>query len=308
LQIDLPDTPFGSAQTVAIDFVEENHGLIRFDDIIGTGTDQIPPGAVVITATLTLNLPNLGGITTTLHRMLVPWSGSDTWNSMVEGIRADDVEARIQPDATAASTLTSPLILNITSSVQAWSDGAANYGWALLPGSENADGWTFSSADDTDPGVRPLLEVTFGLPANDCNGIGIPDDCDPDCNSDGIPDDCDTECDLDDDSDGVPNCCDNCPSIANPDQADGDGDGEGDVCDNCPTTFNPAQIDTDSDGLGDLCDNCPNVANPGQEDCDNDGHGDACGCGYSRGDMNDDGMINGQDLQLFVEAMLGQSD
>jgi hypothetical protein len=36
------------------------------------------------------------------------------------------------------------------------------------------------------------------------------------------------------DGDGWPDICDNCPTIANPDQADGDGDGLGDVCDPTP--------------------------------------------------------------------------
>jgi hypothetical protein len=168
------------------------------------------------------------------------------------------------------------------------------------------------------------------LSATDCNSNGIPDECDPDCDNDGIPDDCDS--DPDSDLDGLVDPCDNCPTVPNPDQSDCNSDGVGnaceadcdfdgtpdgcepdidmdgipDDCDNCPTTFNPTQIDTDGDGLGDLCDNCPSVPNPGQEDCDGDDHGDACGCGYDRGDMNDDGIVDGLDLQLFVEALLSQ--
>jgi len=109
---------------------------------------------------------------------------------------------------------------------------------------------------------------------------------------------------VDSDGDGVEDGCDNCPTTSNPNQADADNDDDGDACDNCPAIFNPGQDDTDADGLGDLCDNCPNVSNPGQEDCDNDGKGDACLC-PRRGDMNDDGAINGQDIQLFVESALG---
>ena len=55
------------------------------------------------------------------------------------------------------------------------------------------------------------------------------------------------------DGDGVLDGSDNCPSTANPDQADSDGDGRGDACDNCPTTFNPDQLDTNGDGIGDVC-------------------------------------------------------
>ncbi len=69
----------------------------------------------------------------------------------------------------------------------------------------------------------------------------------------------------DSDGDGVPDSTDNCPFVANADQADGDGDGVGDVCDNCPATSNPDQTDTDLDGVGDACDNCPTVPNPTQD-------------------------------------------
>ncbi len=93
-------------------------------------------------------------------------------------------------------------------------------------------------------------------------------------------DDCDLcDCDVgepDDDNDGVANTNDNCPDVANADQADGDEDGVGDACDNCPDEPNDDQADSDQDGVGDVCDACPDTADPGGEDGDSDGIGDAC--------------------------------
>lgn len=80
------------------------------------------------------------------------------------------------------------------------------------------------------------------------------------------------------DSDGDQRCDseDNCPNLANADQADADGDGRGDACDNCPGAANAGQEDADGDGAGDACDNCPDVTNPDQANSDGDAHGDAC--------------------------------
>jgi MYXO-CTERM domain-containing protein len=68
------------------------------------------------------------------------------------------------------------------------------------------------------------------------------------------------------DRDTVRNGPDNCPSVANIDQADLDMDGTGDVCDS----------DIDGDGVDNAIDNCPLVANADQADTDGDGIGDAC--------------------------------
>ncbi len=101
--------------------------------------------------------------------------------------------------------------------------------------------------------------------------------------------------DPDRDGDGVENGLDNCPGLANLDQADGDGDFVGDPCDGCPTVANFDQADGDGDGVGDACegvidpngdgdgdgvidasDNCLDVPNGGQLDADNDSVGDDC--------------------------------
>lgn len=70
------------------------------------------------------------------------------------------------------------------------------------------------------------------------------------------------DCTPDSDSDGIDDPADNCPFVANPDQADSDADGVGDLCDNCPTTSNPGQEDSNANGIGDACD-IPAVCVPG---------------------------------------------
>jgi hypothetical protein len=103
---------------------------------------------------------------------------------------------------------------------------------------------------------------------------------------------------TDADGDSVPNRLDNCPTVANADQADADDDGLGNACDsdgdddgiddtadNCPLVANADQADADGDGVGQACDNCPDVANPLQVDTDGDGDGDACDS-----DGDDDGI------------------
>ncbi|MEX1193648.1 MAG: thrombospondin type 3 repeat-containing protein [Dehalococcoidia bacterium] len=108
-------------------------------------------------------------------------------------------------------------------------------------------------------------------------------------------------CTGDTDSDGVVNAIDNCPTVANANQANWDGDALGDVCDdsdgdglmdsvdNCKAAANANQANMDGDALGDVCDpdqdgdgapnttdNCLGLSNPTQANMDGDAFGDAC--------------------------------
>ncbi|HOI10228.1 MAG TPA: MopE-related protein, partial [Myxococcota bacterium] len=136
-----------------------------------------------------------------------------------------------------------------------------------------------------------------------CNGQD--DDCDGE-DDNGFPNmdgdeyaDC-VDCDID--ADGVfnnnPGCetpdpLDNCPSVANADQANNDAVEEtagtlaGDACD----------VDDDNDGVPDTSDNCPFVKNPTQSNIDGDAFGDACDC-----DIDGDGLLNTNPLDMLGGA------
>jgi MYXO-CTERM domain-containing protein len=118
------------------------------------------------------------------------------------------------------------------------------------------------------------------------------------------------------DADGFEDDFDNCPFIANRDQADRDGDGVGDVCDDCSGVANKDQMDSDGDGQGDVCDddsdndgvmnaqdNCPLVPNKDQADGDHDGLGDACDP-----DIDGDGLLNAVDPCPFDAAAQASCD
>ena len=122
-------------------------------------------------------------------------------------------------------------------------------------------------------GILPLLSLiaACSFSAPDLDGEAGPDAAGAD----------------DPDRDGVADADDNCPMVANPDQADGDGDGVGDACDNCAAIANPpkatlgfaapVQRDHDGDGRGDECDLCPHLASASPDaDPDGDGIGAAC--------------------------------
>ncbi|WP_211365255.1 thrombospondin type 3 repeat-containing protein [Polyangium fumosum] len=99
------------------------------------------------------------------------------------------------------------------------------------------------------------------------------------------------------DYDKVGDVCDNCKHTQNPYQEDADYDKVGDACDNCPYVANADQADTDYDGIGDACDNCPGTANKDQYDVDYDGIGDVCdNCVYvanpAQRDADYDGIGN----------------
>jgi hypothetical protein len=123
----------------------------------------------------------------------------------------------------------------------------------------------------------------------------------------------------DSDGDGVSDTCDNCPNLANPDQADCDGDGAGDACeladgtasdcndngipDNCETDCNENGLADEcelADGTADDCDG-NGIPDDCQEDCNLNGLTDACEILDNPDlDQNGNGVIDTCETPLFV--------
>ncbi len=133
--------------------------LIRFDNIFGSGADQIPLGSSIQSATLRLYFFNRSYDARTVHRMTRDWDESDTWNSMGRGVQLGR-EAVASADATFTPWRRSWYGLDVTTSLQAWADGENNYGWVILA----SLGWNdsaFVSSEHRRLNLRPTLEVSY---------------------------------------------------------------------------------------------------------------------------------------------------
>jgi hypothetical protein len=156
---------YGSRSSLVVDDADpwwsgrDNQALVRFENVVGDGAGQVPAGAEVQRATLSLRVFD-GGDGGAAHRMLRPWSADDSWDDLSGGISADDREAQRTPDDAAGDVDEGTLTFDVTEGVRAFVDGAANYGWALLP--DGGNGWDAYSAEGYMP---PRLVVAYGYQA-----------------------------------------------------------------------------------------------------------------------------------------------
>ncbi len=142
----------------------ESQVLMRFDDIIGLEPDQIPPGSTILSARLVVSAFDQGN-TVNLHRLLVPFDESATWDSLVSAISADGLEAARHKDGFTFGTIsasTSGAIFDVSDTVQAWVNGNTNHGWVFL--NTGGNGWDFYTSEFDKIEQRPKLIVRYRSP------------------------------------------------------------------------------------------------------------------------------------------------
>jgi hypothetical protein len=156
---------FGTAYLIGpeTDVGHHTQGLLEFNNLFGTGPGQIPVGATIVSATLTLQTTNSSVDAGTINPMLVAWNASSTWNSLVGGVQVGTEASASNVVAVGAGVL-GLQSFDVTGSVQSWAsagttaaaENAANNGWLFNP--TNDDDWNFTSSDGD---VKPVLSITY---------------------------------------------------------------------------------------------------------------------------------------------------
>ncbi|HBE72417.1 MAG TPA: hypothetical protein DDW52_30140 [Planctomycetaceae bacterium] len=168
------DTDNSAAETLFVDYQTANdsgvQALIRFEDIIGSAAGQIPAGAQIVSARLTTSsiTSNSQGDGGRFFPILRDWADTDTYNTLVDGIAADGVEALATFNTAAGSESRSPNVQggrhtwDVTDDLQSWVNGDSdNKGWAISPWESGTDGWGFQSSETPELVDRPRLEVYY---------------------------------------------------------------------------------------------------------------------------------------------------
>ena len=156
LESDREDRNSGKNRTLNVDGRPHTHFALKFPNIFGNGEDQIPLGSTINSATLTLKVPNSTDSAPNLYQLLEGWDESEvTWEERAHGFEWSDEGADGTGSHKADAIGQFPANRNgaqsmdVTASLQNWSNGEANVGWVLIDNSNNGADFDSSEAEGT---------------------------------------------------------------------------------------------------------------------------------------------------------------
>jgi hypothetical protein len=141
------------------DAATQKIALIRFENIFGSGANQIPSGVTIQSATLRYVVFDTGD-QANVNEVAVDWTTDLTWNTFgtAAGVQAGDDYGAARGTATAATT--GEKTVDVTASLAAWViTPANNRGWIFRP-TTNA-GVDFRSSEYATAADRPSLTVQY---------------------------------------------------------------------------------------------------------------------------------------------------
>jgi hypothetical protein len=143
--------------------------LVKFAVFQSEG-GPVPDGAIITGARLSLYKSSSYDHQYRVHPLLADWNESEvSWRNREAGLPwsapgAQDSGADVANDADGqASTGWNPgwIEFDVTSGLQAMTEGRANFGWVLEPVSGNNNAKRLRSSEYEDASLRPRLEVTY---------------------------------------------------------------------------------------------------------------------------------------------------
>ena len=155
-----PDNPHGTGDFFEWDLSGNggtpSYGLLRFENIFGSGANQIPNDAAILSASIVYFVTNAGN-TADVDEASSDWDESTTFNNFPGDPlnQGDNV-------TTAPGTTTGSYSIDVTSSISKWlSNPSLNKGWIFIPTGTN--GTDASSSENGTVPNRPKLTVSYNL-------------------------------------------------------------------------------------------------------------------------------------------------
>jgi hypothetical protein len=171
-----PDANRGTQQSILLNW-STNFALIRFPIFASEG-GPVPNGATISSATLSLYKSNNLDSNFQAQRLLRDWNETQaTWNNAAAATPWQTPGAQGAMDVASSadgqgSVGAAPawLDINVTSGLQAFAGGAANYGWKVTWTSGTTGAKEFVSRNNVgSPSLRPKLTVVYTTTPTACN-------------------------------------------------------------------------------------------------------------------------------------------
>ncbi len=163
-----------------MDSSPDEQRLIRFDDIIGSEPGQIPAGATILSAELTVTTAFVGNAQTGgpygVAGLLQAFDSATMYYDFISDTEMvsrgpwwEDGSATRPTGGFGRQHPGSIVSGNVTSLVQAWADGADNLGLAIQAGlpaliteqANTTDGWAFATTGNPGTTKRPMLTISY---------------------------------------------------------------------------------------------------------------------------------------------------
>jgi hypothetical protein len=166
----------------------DTQGLFRFENVVGSEDGQVPPGATILGARITVTTSVRGNAQTSGPYGISGLLQKENWLPFDEFTTYDEFEAVLESEAPSRGAwwqdgyATRPVggfgfqlpgqpdTANVTPVVQAWADGTYdNHGFVIQAGrsdfegstANTSDGWAIRTTGFPIPDTRPVLEVEY---------------------------------------------------------------------------------------------------------------------------------------------------